>query len=159
MIFFIFKTCNRVWLLVQYFSYLARISPSEAHVHVWLSQHCAGYIDVVASSHRVWRGFKAHKRWPTGNCHQEKDKFHLLKVLKSFKKNINIYKYLMVFKQLNHTWIRIFLHLPVDRATAAWLYLNRTIVPLHKSASLLQNPDCFHFSWQASTLTKHSSED
>lgn len=50
---------------------LTGIRPDEAHVHLGLPQHCAGHVDVVASSYRLWRGFKAHKWWPTGNCQQE----------------------------------------------------------------------------------------
>lgn len=55
-------------------SYLTGIRPSEAHVHLWLPQHGAGYIEVVSSSHRLWRRFKAHKWWTTGNCRHKKGK-------------------------------------------------------------------------------------
>lgn len=52
----------------QFCVYLTRIDPGEVHVLLWLPQSRAGYIDIVSTSHRLWRHFKTHVRRTTRNC-------------------------------------------------------------------------------------------
>lgn len=51
-------------------SYLTRVRPGEADVCFGVSQHGAADVDVLTSSHKLWRDFQASKRRPPGNCRQ-----------------------------------------------------------------------------------------
>lgn len=51
-----------------YHSYLTRIRPGEAHIHLWFSQHGAADVHGVSSINSLWGGMKADEGRTAGNC-------------------------------------------------------------------------------------------
>lgn len=54
--------------LSLYHSYLTRIRPGEAHIHLWFSQHGAADVHGVSSTNSLWGGMKADEGRTAGNC-------------------------------------------------------------------------------------------